>query len=320
MFVSLDVTGFTGPYASLNGARPRFPLTKLDLILGVVTVGRSSWTDVFTGGAARWVEMCGLGLQMSAYLEQGPAGLRVSGLFRRLDRSEKTGASYRIGMGAAKVIAERLLRVRWLQHVDPLVRSRVATLSTGSGERGDLTGQDTRRKWHVVEAKARSWWADSALKIQAKVQAARILSVDGAPPATTCSSVASLFPDPIEIAFSDPENHLEEYEPTSLLLDFPRFLNHYYAPVIFLRESGVEFRQERLGFAEGVEFMSTPLGLPELRLGVHRNLYELLQPGRIDWDEVVQVVSRWSEQWDRFPMSGLASLGPDGYAIFGSPA
>jgi len=227
MNINVELDGFTGLFHSLNGNKA-IQVNQLDLVRGILTAGRANIRSVLKGGMLRIMEMIGMSMQVFAYTTLNGSALATSSLYRDLDRSEKAAASYRFGMGIAKLISEVTIRVPWLMHTDPLISSGVSTLTSGSHERGDFVGQDSKSDWHVVEAKARSNHPPFTLYSKAKKQASRIISINGANPVTHCASIANLSSIPISAQFLDPEEEPIEYEPVSIEVDETAFYTEYY--------------------------------------------------------------------------------------------
>ena len=124
---------------AINCAHETRPWSVIDLARAVITVGKSSWAEVFSDGIARQYEIIARLCEVIAYTEVQSGHLHVSDLYRALDASEKQNASYRFGMGFAKLAAEDGLNVPWLRHLDKMDELAVGYSST-SKDRPDLLG------------------------------------------------------------------------------------------------------------------------------------------------------------------------------------
>ncbi|NCC35128.1 MAG: hypothetical protein EOM24_24415 [Chloroflexia bacterium] len=197
MQIYVGFSGFGGLLGDEDHYHP-LPATLEDLALAIVTAGRSGWPDVFKGDIYRLYEITAILLKTQAYVAENGEGLVTTGLYRNLDATEKAAASYRIGMGLAKLVAERHLGVPWLRHVDPLIRQNVIQTELSTHVRPDMVGQGVDRKWHVVEAKGRSS-ADSSAVSKGQQQAAAIARVAGSTPQTRSACVSMLRYEPFYV-------------------------------------------------------------------------------------------------------------------------
>lgn len=106
--------------------------------------------------------------------------------------------SFRLGMAFAAVAASRVLRVNAMKHVRPR--------GGGGGRRAGLVGMDRRRRWHVMEAKSRTYGIPRTLVREAKTQAlataaapaARGLAID-----TRSACVTDLSGDQVYVLIED---------------------------------------------------------------------------------------------------------------------
>jgi len=227
----IEVRGsnFRDGFTHLNGSFQE-DISNLDFIRAIVTLGAQSYIDLFRGRWWRGVPYRIFNGLASLLLLDFSAGLvRLDPAYRELDMSEKSIASYWMGMGFTKLIAERLLDVPWLVHIDYLnACGALETIPLG-GTRGDLAGLDYDANWHILEAKGRSQRVQPNIIQDAKDQASSVLSINGKPPVTTSASIARLFTQPISVLLDDPkQNEKGEY----WKIDKNKFIEAYYQPFI----------------------------------------------------------------------------------------
>lgn len=273
--------GYSG-YSGLLGNEDRYhplPATLEDLALAIVTAGRSSWPNVLKGGINRLYEITAILLKTQAYVEEIPKGLATTDLYRNLDATEKAAASYRIGMGFAKLVAEKRLGVPWLRHVDPLIRQNVIQTKLSTHERPDMIGQGVDRKWHVVEAKGRSS-SDSSAISKGQQQAAAVNSVAGSTPKTQSACVAWLGYEPFCVDFvNTPTNHNSEAGAFEMV-DSSLFGQEYYSLVRGLVQTTAseDYSVPRINnWGSTGSFRIFPIRGTNVALGVHMPIYESLQ-------------------------------------------
>jgi len=187
-----------------------------------------------------------MGLSALSFLEQSPAGLCLSDRFSSLDSSEKGVTSYWYGMALAKIIADSELGIPWLAHVDQMRNSGALTTSSGSNERGDLVGRGPNGDWHVVEAKGRSNSYPASLVAKAKSQSARVISINGQPPATTSACITSLFTQPISVLLDDPPPDYKE-NGEDWQINEKDFFRQYYRGIINYLNMSDTRREQTIG-------------------------------------------------------------------------
>ena len=252
------------------------PATLEDLALAVVTAGRSSWSDTLDGGIYRLYEIAALILKTQAYVQESPTGVSTTDLYRNLDATEKGSASYRLGMGIAKLVAEHRLGVPWLRHVDPLIRQQVVQTTLSTHERPDMVGQGNDRKWHVVEAKGRSSSDSSAIR-KGLQQAAAVDSVAGDTPATRCVCLTDLRYDPfyvdlVNVATEEPAAY-GDFD----IADPALFNNEYYSLIRGLSPiaPSENYAVPRIDNRGSIgSFRLFPLPGTSVAIGIHSPVYE----------------------------------------------
>jgi hypothetical protein len=131
--INLEVEDFTGPRAALNHPCRALPVTVADVANKAVTVGGVSraGTDLQKtlrrGSIVALVEAC-------VTVRPSDGALVTTELYDAMETTEKTAASFRLGMALAAVVAERVLGIDQLNHV--------SWRAGGPGRRADLYGHD----------------------------------------------------------------------------------------------------------------------------------------------------------------------------------
>jgi hypothetical protein len=304
---------FTAAYASTNGQRRR-DVSRRAVLRAVITVGAQRFQDVLSLGLRGLLHRFAMGLSAFSFLDQSPAGLCLSDDYRSLDMSEKGAATYWYGMAFAKIVADSELGIAWLAHVDEMRENGALVTSSGSNERGDLVGRGMN-DWHVVEAKGRSNPYPSTLVTKAKGQSARIVSVNGQPPATTSACITSLFTKPISVLLDDPQSDAEGNEEHWTIRKDRFFVEYYRGIIEYLRGFGPR-REKRVDNAVFVvaplfpffwDFFHFPHPPPfpewRLELGLMASICEAPEQA--------------PEAVGNLPYEAEGKIGSDGIAIFG---
>lgn len=222
--VTIKVSAYTGAYSKLN-ADHAMNINKYDIARGIISIGKTHWSQQFRDPIRTINDFVHQWTGLNTYVQLRPK-LCLDPSFLLLDGSDKNNKSYNIGMGVTRIVAERILNIPYLNHVDALVSEGIIKLTAGSKERGDLAGMDKYGKWHVLEAKGRSTSPTKAMRTKAKAQAERITTINGISPETKgyCLSYLSIKGSKIELV--DPDDLPDA--PTGLEVDPDRFIKSYY--------------------------------------------------------------------------------------------
>lgn len=151
------------------------------LFWSAITVGRASWNKVIQYGMYSAFEIIYRGSMLAANLMESPSRkLEQTVAYTDLDPSEKSAVSYFLGLTVAKLLAQKLLGVSYLMHLD--VYKDILNLPTNGRSRPDLVGTDKSLRWIVVEAKGRTNGIKSVDKAAAKGQVEQLTSIGGIAP------------------------------------------------------------------------------------------------------------------------------------------
>jgi hypothetical protein len=146
-----------------------------------------------------------------------------------LDPSEKVNLSYWTGMTLAALVADEVLGISCLVHAAALGGPKIKKTDPKSKSLADLVGQDPKRRWHVVEAKARQSDPSDKDKLKWKKQAITIKEINGVKPSTASYAFTKVTPIYTVALVDPPENDQDgvglEFEPDAVL-------RGYYVPLV----------------------------------------------------------------------------------------
>lgn len=268
MSIDIRAQGFTGPYAALNSPGGPHPVKLPELINRAITVGGL----VDGSPRERSHRRSAIASTVLSSVEEQPTGaLAMTALYEHTETTEKAGISFRLGMAFAAVAASRVLGITVLRHID--------RRGGGAGRRADLLGFDKQRRWHVVEAKCRTYGVTGALLADAKMQAsasATRLAAAGRHVATVCAALSDLSQPRIGVLLADPplrrRDESSGSEPQRFNEDL--FLRRHYSPVPEL----LRLRSAEPSGDQRVDQVAVGAWLPgaPVWIGVTRSLYELI--------------------------------------------
>lgn len=310
--ITVMCENFSGMYQSINGIH-NLTVSLPAFFRAVVTVGFQRYRDLFRPGWRNFFYRFGMGLSVLSLLEQRNNALRISNAYRQLNGSEKVAVTYWYGMVFTKLIAEKVLNIPWLIHVDQLLESDILTISPTSNKRGDLVGKGLNGDWHVFEAKARSNPYPPSLVKEAKRQAAMVKSINGCRPSTASACITSLFTQSISVLLTDPPYNTngEEWH----IKDDEYFKQYYYGVKKYIQEYGRQDKQiigkrtfftaPLFPFFEKISPFSPQIHFPkwQFKLGLLSTIYK----DPIHAEDAVK-----NMQYD-----DEGKIGRDGIAIFG---
>lgn len=304
---TVQVTGYSGDYTHFNGIR-QTRITKADIAWGLLTLGKSHWLQYFSSPFVTLNDFIHNYTGLNTYLTEAPE-LMWTTRFETLDASDKRIKSYNVGMGIGKVVADRILSVPYLLHIDSLVNAGKASLTEGDLERGDLAGMDHKKAWHVLEAKGPSRSASTKELEKTKRQATKVTEIDGKVPKTRSSCLACIKDSGTTVLLSDPEGEatvrLQTAELDVIKFYYDRLFQPHYEPKITragqarITRHGLDFRILRLN--------------KHLRYGVLENVFDSLQQGNIDFlDYLIEAQDTLKSSVDG---SFKESVGTDGIIL-----
>lgn len=305
MAIVVRVEGFPAPFEGVNTREERLSVTTADVARAAVTVG-----GPVKGTAWRRTQRrVGLIATVLAALaeKRGTHPIRTSTLYARLETTEKSGVSFRLGMAFAAVVAEQILAIKMLEHLN---HSNSAVFPSGGKRRADLFGLDRHDDCHVIEAKSRTHGPDQALVNNAKSQAANIEVVDvnsgRFTPKTRSAAVADLSRSPVQVLLVDPPKEAAIDKPYRI--DTDQVIAHHYSVVPDL----VELRGDPQDPPKNIDADVVGAYLPgtDLWLGVKRSLFG---ESRIPWRTRIQSDDATLEMMDI--EDDTISIGRDGHVL-----
>jgi hypothetical protein len=207
-----------------------------DLLWAAITVGRPNRFFVFRYGVASQYEALFRISAVRMSLEQispGARRLRRTQAAKSLDPSEKGAVNYFLGLTLCKLFADARLNAPWLLHLD-VFRPQLNPVLSGRS-RPDLVGQTIAGAWVGLESKGRVSPPSSDAKDKAKQQAARLMSVNGAPVQFRIGAFAFFKDDVLRFYWRDPSPDEKDVR-NPIRLQFPEddFWRRYYQPILEL--------------------------------------------------------------------------------------
>jgi hypothetical protein len=235
-----------------------------ELAWAAISVGRAELAHVTQHGEFSMFEIVyRLAILYANLYEDDHGFIRKSSAYEGLDPSEKGAISYFLGMTLTKLVANRLLNVPWLMHLD-VYRDRLAPITTGDS-RPDLVGQNIYQEWIVLESKGRTHGKDSVALERAKQQASELVSIGGIAPTLHVGAVTHFAGGHLGIELDDPS--ASDTRRIEISLKTEEFKTDYYRPFVTLvreakdqtakQQAGIDYRVVR---AESVD---AQIGLAE---------------------------------------------------------
>jgi hypothetical protein len=265
----------------------------------------------------------GVALEVLAHLRSDWDGERLTTVgLEELDATARAEVVQRIGVGLARVVAERgPLKLVDVYNLDALASDPCAPVAVKRQprrrRRPDLAGSDAKGAWSLLEAKGRTGSGQLRnVRVDALDQVRSIDLVDenGAPidPVARVSYVARLGDRDVTVFADDPpsgeQRALYQVDPAELVYQ-------YYALV---RELVALVGRTGPGLSGAPDYRALPLlGEEQLILGVHRRVLEALE----DPDDLVGIRERLRASYqDDQPKAEEAQdlalgVGPDGLAL-----
>lgn len=305
MAIVVQVKAFPPPLAGINTGGATLPVTTADLARAAVTVGGPVLGTAWRRTQRRAAVVATVHAALAEKRATHP--VRTSTLYERLETTEKSGVSFRLGMAFAAVVAEQVLAITMLEHLN---HSNSILYPGGGKRRADLFGLDAAGECHVIEAKSRTHGHDRALVRYAKSQAANIEVVDVKSgrytPLTRSAAVTDLSRSPIHVLLEDPPEEAPAEIPYRI--DTDQLIAYHYSVVPDL----VELRGDPQDPPTPIDADVIGAYLPgtDVWLGVKRSLFG---ESRISWRERIEGDATASERTSTG--SDKVSVGRDGHVL-----
>jgi hypothetical protein len=305
MAIEAEARGFSGRYRSLNGARRSYRVGLAEVVMRAITVGGTVRGSRYQKTMRR---SSIANMVLSSIASGRSSELTTTELYDQTETTEKTGVSFRLGMAFAAVAASRVVRVNAMKHVRP---------RGGGGRRADLVGMDKRRRWHVMEAKSRTYGIPRTLVREAKTQAratAAALAARGLAIDTRSACVTDLSGDQVYVLIEDPPPSDE----TDLVFEWSdeEFFADYYSPVPDL----LSIRDPQPSGLDDIDEECVGTWLPGARvwLGLDRRLLDLDRAGR-PWRDAARAHAWRAEAFEDEAREDVHHA-PDGHALAIDPS
>jgi hypothetical protein len=292
-----------------------------------IDVARGAATTLAAGPALplarRIMRTSSVALEVLAHLRSDWSGRRLQTVgLDGLDATARAETVQRIGVGLARVVAERgPLRLVDVYNLDALASDPSAPVVVRRRprrrRRPDFAGSDATAAWSLLEAKGRTGGGElRRVRLDAldQVRSVDLVDRDGQEiePVARVSYVARLGDGDVTVFADDPPSG----EQTALYrIDRAELVYHYYG---LARELVALVGRAGPGLSGAPEYAALPLlGDEQLILGVHRRLLEALD----DPDDLLVVreelrASYEVEQPEAEEAQDVAlGIGPDGFAL-----
>lgn len=282
-----QLSNFGGAFAGVNGDYD-LDMSLADLVRAAITTGypNPATATMPVNFHRTWALLFRASIVL-AYLD-APTGDRIvrSDDYNRADPSEKRAFSYYLGLFAAKLGAETLLRTPWLWHYDAYHR-----LAHGVGpitSRPDLIGRTTTGEWIAVEAKGRTNGWINALRASAKTQAQTINQIvhpGGAADAieANVASISFFDGEGWSLLMDDPP---AKAQPLRLTVPLEELYRTYYRPVIAYISAALQSDAAESVAIGGVDFKVAYDADMDFHVGVASTIIET-EGADLEWIQAV---------------------------------
>lgn len=288
------------PFTVQNG-RDVLHVTWGDILWAAITVGRPNRYVVFRHGDASVYEaLFRLSLVRMALEQRDPTPyLWRTNAARTLDPSEKAAVSYFLGMTFCKLFATNLLNTPWLLHLD-VFRPQLDPILSGRS-RPDLVGQEHGTdRWHAFESKGRSNPIDTNVKNRAKIQARRLLRINGITCSMHIGAITYFRDDMLEFYWIDPtmeETNEIEIDPP------PDVWRYYYGPIAeIIKNEGMGVTIERDDSSDGIHLFIEDY---DIELHVHHAISRHLDLGEWKKAKLAAIEAKESIDETGYQLDGL---------------
>ena len=275
--MKITVSDFSGSYSSINGMLD-IAVTPLSLFHAAITVGANSYASALGSSLSSFAFALHKVMALLTVIKFSDGEMILPPEYGALDQSEKASLGYWIGMAMCKLVADKILEIPQLLHVSSL-NNEISRVEAGSRSAPDLVGQDASNLWHVMEAKARVRRPSSKNRKAWKMQAGRVASISGEPPATN-SYCLTLIQSPYSVELVDPPAENDQ-QALSLDISPQAFFRAYYQPFLeFLSQ-----RNEYLAVEGRIVYRPAaydPMTGLTFEIGIIREIIDRFQRNQID--------------------------------------
>jgi hypothetical protein len=268
-----------------------------EIVWSALTIGRPTVHHVFLHGRASIYEaIFRISLVRMALEQAGPSArrLRRTAAYKGLDPTEKGAISYFLGMTFCKLFASRLLATPWLLHLD-VFKGSIPTRNLGRS-RPDLIGENsTSGSWSAFETKGRASKPSHQDRLKAKMQALRLVSVNGQPCSLHVGTFSYFVNDILQFHWVDPIPKMKDPIEAS---DPNKHWGYYYGPAqaLWAAKSGGDGRS-----------MDGTVSVPEqdIILKIHPLLLPYFESSEFNEAKFAMIKARSVLEADGFQPDGL---------------
>ena len=275
--MKITVSDFSGSYSSINGMLD-IAVTPLSLFHAAITVGANSYASALGSSLSSFAFALHKVMALLTVIKFSDGEIILPPEYGALDQSEKASLGYWIGMAMCKLVADKILEIPQLLHVSSL-SDQISWVEAGSRSAPDLVGQDRSNLWHVMEAKARQRRPSSKNRKAWKMQAGRVASISGEPPATN-SYCLTLIQSPYSVELVDPPAENDQHA-LSLDISPQAYFWAYYQPFLeFLNQ-----RNEDLAVEGQIVYRPAaydPMTGLTYEIGIFREILDRFQRNQIE--------------------------------------
>lgn len=227
--ISYTARNFPPQYGNALAGHYDLPITWPELVWAGISVGRAELLHLMRFGPYSRFEIVYRAALIFANLKERPDGRVVrSEAYDGLDPSEKGAVSYFLGLTIAKLVADRLLSIPWLMHLD-VYRQDLQPLLLPGDTRPDLVGQTTAGDWVAIEAKGRTNERDAKALERAKEQVEALITVSGVAPTLRVALQAHFENGVLNCTLDDPEEKKSKRR-LDIPISRPKLFEGYYRP------------------------------------------------------------------------------------------
>ena len=230
MEITYTSHNFPKNYGSQFIGENKLQFTIHELMWAAITVGRANKIDIFRHGIYSEFEILYRTSIIIANIAQKSTTLEKSSAYESLDPSEKSAVSYFLGLTFTKLMAQKLLKITWLLHID-VYQDHFTNQGQAFGfgpskKRPDLIGLNNKREWIVVESKGRTNQMDSKLLGKAKNQTRNLRNIGGVFPILRVAVVTHFINRKLVVDWEDPEGYNDIF--FDLDTNIEDYLSNYY--------------------------------------------------------------------------------------------
>jgi hypothetical protein len=227
--LSYTAGNFPPQYGNALAGAHDLAITWPELVWAAISVGRAELLHLMRFGPFSTFEIVYRAALVFANLKERPDGNIIrSEAYDGLDPSEKGAVSYFLGLTIAKLVADRLLSVPWLMHLDVYRHELQPVLQSGE-TRPDLVGQTIGGQWVAIESKGRTNGRDTRALERAKEQVEALVSVGGVAPALRIALQTHFESGVLNCTLDDPEETKSKRR-LDIPLSRPKLFEGYYRP------------------------------------------------------------------------------------------